>query len=213
LRLELWGKDLSSILEQVPDCSEKYVSQTKIAQLQLNKLGYCENALLIREEYITAINMLEGPFQPFNAVVITGQPGIGVLCSSFLSFPHYHLNMINTGKSCFLYYVLLHRLCSGKCTAFQVPGSFIVFEESGARMYDIASWNMSVIPVGSWALANSDEYSTMPCNSFLMACGKRARVIQTSPPKRSWYPHWMKECRASMYVMDHFSPAEFMALG
>ena len=83
LYLELWGKDLGSILEQVPDCSEKYVSRTKITQLHLDKLGYRENALLIREEYITAIDMLEGPFQPHNAVVITGQPGIGVLCTSF----------------------------------------------------------------------------------------------------------------------------------
>jgi len=82
LHLELWGKGLSSILEQVPDCSEKYVSQTKMAQLHLNKLGYRENALLIREEYITAIDILEGPFEPFDAVVITGQPGIGVLRSS-----------------------------------------------------------------------------------------------------------------------------------
>jgi hypothetical protein len=79
LHLEPWGKDLSSILEQVPDCSEKYVSQTKIAQLRLNELGYREDALLIREEYITAIDMLEGPFQSYDAVVITGQPGIGVL--------------------------------------------------------------------------------------------------------------------------------------
>ena len=130
---------------------------------------------------------------------------------------HHHLNMIDTGKSCFLYYVLLHRLCSGKCTAFQVPGSFIVFEESGVRMYDIGSWDMYMIPVGSWALAKSDEFSTKPCNSLLTACGsERARVIQTSSPNgsESLYPRWMEERRASTYyVMDHFSPAEFIALG
>lgn len=74
----LWGKHINSVLDQVSDCPELYLSQTKVRDLQLSNLGYTEEALLVREEYITAVNLLEGPFRGFQGVVITGQPGIGM---------------------------------------------------------------------------------------------------------------------------------------
>jgi len=79
LHSKLWGKDINSVLEQVLDCSESYLSQTNIINLGLSDLGYTKEALLIQEEYMTAITMLEGPFQGYEGVIITSQPGIGML--------------------------------------------------------------------------------------------------------------------------------------
>ncbi len=78
LHSSLWGKHINSVLDQVSDCPELYLSQTKVMDLRLSNLGYTEKALLVREEYITAVSMLEGPFQRFQGAVITGQPGIGM---------------------------------------------------------------------------------------------------------------------------------------
>ena len=182
LHSELWGKNFNSILEQVYDGLEKYISEAMVIHLCLDKLGFHEKALLIREEYVTALNMLEGPFQHFNGIIITGNPGIGE--SSFTIRIIFYLKVINLGKSCFLYYVLLFRLCSRKPTAFQLPSSFIVFQESGITIHNIASWNPpDVIPLGSWALTDSNGTITMPCNAFLSACGNQTQLIQASSPK------------------------------
>lgn len=124
--------------------------------------------------------------------------------------------MINLGKSCFLYYVLLFRLCSGKPTAFQLPSSFVVFQESGITIHNIASWNPpDVIPLGSWALTDSNGTITMPCYAFLSACGDQAQLVQASPPKSQYYQLWTKETTQNTveYVMDNFSFSEFIALG
>jgi|SRR6266850_1587563 len=77
LHSKLWGKNFNLILEQVYDGLEKYISQAMVIHLQLDKLGFHEKALLVREEYVTALNMLEGPFQHSSGIIITGNPGIG----------------------------------------------------------------------------------------------------------------------------------------
>lgn len=78
------------MLMQLPGHVEKYIPNTEVEHLCLQYLGYKEDALLIRKEYITTIQKVEmrqkGSAHP-GGTVITGQPGIGMcqwLCCSCL---------------------------------------------------------------------------------------------------------------------------------
>ena len=143
---------------------------------------------------------------------------LGLVCSPS-SCSYHHLEMTNLGKSCFLYYALFHCLCNQKSTAFQVSGYhlFVVFEASGVKVYDARIPSPNLIPEGSWALADTDDFNpnhTMPCNAFLMACSLRqACVIQASSPNESLYQPWTKKRIVIEYFMDSFSKAELITLG
>jgi hypothetical protein len=76
----MWGKDFKEMLLDVPNCEGmKYLPAAQVDYLQIKHLGYPEQVLLIRTEYILSMNkftsksLCEG-----GGVVITGQPGIGM---------------------------------------------------------------------------------------------------------------------------------------
>jgi len=90
----LWGKEFKVLLEEVSDdegTTWKYVPRKYIDSLEMSALGYPEGALLVRAQYDAALKK----FDPKAAskrgcgVVIKGQSG--------------------TGKSCFLYYLLIRK--------------------------------------------------------------------------------------------------------
>lgn len=80
---QLWGKDLNIILREisVEGTTWKYVPKENIDHLQMRKLGYREESLLIRPEYETALAMFgyeSAKDRNCGGVVVTGQPGIGM---------------------------------------------------------------------------------------------------------------------------------------
>ena len=126
-----------------------------------------------------------------------------------------HINISNSGKSCFLFFALLHRLCSGKPTALQISNSILVFEKNGVTGYDTLNADPNVLPKGTWALVDSEDPETLPCDTFLAASrGKSALIVQVTslitPNLTSWT---VDDCRVLTYAMDTFSPLEFHSLG
>jgi len=83
LHRELWGEDIHSTLDKVPGRQETYVSRSHVTSLRLRDLGFNEEALLVRNEYITALKTLEDMSTRCEGVVVTGQRGAG---TSFLLF-------------------------------------------------------------------------------------------------------------------------------
>lgn len=83
----LWGKDIDVILTTTSNGMWKYVSKEWIKTLGLRYIGFNEsNGLLIRPEYeialgTTTFDHKKSMEEQFRGVVVTGQPGIGVLSS------------------------------------------------------------------------------------------------------------------------------------
>lgn len=81
LHEKLWGQSLDDKLTVLYGDEQEvwtYLSTEQLDSLQLGQLGYCEDALLFREEYSVAVES----FDLENAggchqVVVTGQPGNG----------------------------------------------------------------------------------------------------------------------------------------
>jgi hypothetical protein len=58
----------------------RYLPKTEVDTLELHSLGYFEDVLLVRKEYLTAMNILNTKSWKEcggHGVVIIGQPGIG----------------------------------------------------------------------------------------------------------------------------------------
>jgi hypothetical protein len=62
-----------------------YITEQKIDELGLGRLNYDEKALLVRKEYEIAYGDLENyraTSTRSGGAVVTGQPGIGTICTS-----------------------------------------------------------------------------------------------------------------------------------
>jgi hypothetical protein len=117
-----------------------------------------------------------------------------------------------SGKTYFLLFVLLHRLSEGLPTAVQYDAdTFVLFSDQGPT--DHLGTSGSDLPVGTWALSDSNTGSGEPCIAF-----QRSRadvfVVQSTPPKASRYKEWKKQRRGvRMFVMECITVAELKALG
>jgi hypothetical protein len=89
LKEALWGKELEGILKKkvIEGTTWKYVPGHWVESLEMRELGYLESGgLLVRPEYDNALatSMFDGEWltkQSCRGVVVTGQPGIGMLSS------------------------------------------------------------------------------------------------------------------------------------
>ncbi|KAI9464952.1 hypothetical protein BJY52DRAFT_1144826, partial [Lactarius psammicola] len=201
LFVKLWGKDLNVILEEIPHngTTWKYVPKTYIDSLGMMALGYSEpHGLLVRSEYDVVLSMLNedhNTAQERNCggVVITGQPGIG--------------------KSCFLYYLLLHRLSEMTPVALQLLSYFVVFRDDGVYRYPLDA-DPDYLPEGTWALSDSNDVAKQPCTAFLGAAQLQcAWIVQTASPLEERWKNWQKHRNADTFVMNHISIQEITTLG
>ena len=82
---KMWGQNLDQKLKvhsEVIGVRWKYLSKDYLDLLQLPTLGYLEDVLLFRDEYSTAMasfNPEETRKGGSHGVVVTGQPGIGIV--------------------------------------------------------------------------------------------------------------------------------------
>jgi hypothetical protein len=125
-----------------------------------------------------------------------------------------HINISNSGKSCFLFFTLLHRLCNGKPTTLQISNSILGFEKDGVTEYDTLIVNPNVLPKGTWALVDTEDPETLPCATFLAASRERlALIVQAASPQTSHFTSWIAGGCAFPYAMDAFSTLKFISLG
>ncbi|KAH9031315.1 hypothetical protein EDB85DRAFT_1959228 [Lactarius pseudohatsudake] len=194
----LWGKDLNVILEEISndDGTWIYVPKTHINHLKMRELGYNETrGLLFWPEFDVAFGMLKKDHETARdcgGAVVTGQPGIG--------------------KTCFLYYLLFHRLSERKPVAIEQRDFFILFHEGGVYRYPLKA-DPRYLPDGTWALSDSNDEAAQPCSTFRSASKLRtAWLIQTTPPVETRWRDWRKYCKAGMFVMNHVSIEDITAL-
>ena len=126
-----------------------------------------------------------------------------------------HINITTSGKSCFLLFTLMHRLCNGKPTALQISDIIIVFEKRGVTGYDTLNADPNVLPEGTWALLDSEDFKTVPCGTFLMASReRRALIVQATSLTTLSFESWtVDDGRVLPYAMNAFSPSELILLG
>ena len=118
----------------------------------------------------------------------------------------------SAGKSCFLFYILLRRLCEGLPTALQVfHDKILVFTHRGGMVYPIADFREDMLPHGTFALADSGPTISTPCPTFTET--RRTFVIQaTSPQLVRWKP-WLSSKEGKEFWMDCNTEEELIALG
>ena len=211
----MWKLPLNPRLKDISDRSGKvlkYVPATHIRDLGLRHLGFPEDVLLIRHEYISALEELTSRSSDQargDGVYVTGHPGIGMAWSLYATvFSHHHPD---PGKSCFLFYVLLVRLSGGQPTALQTSeNTFVVFKVTGAEVRDVSARGPDVIPPGAWALSHS---TSTPRDTFLGASGLGSWIVQATPPLNLRWHEWDEQCSMTKYVLDYFSSDELCTLG
>ncbi|KAI0297780.1 hypothetical protein B0F90DRAFT_868504 [Multifurca ochricompacta] len=197
----IWKTPFDQIVEpfHAPELEKSfnYLSTESLSNLGLSTLGYGERVLLIRKEYDIAFDMIEEASLKrreisSGGIIVSGHPGIG--------------------KTCFLFYLLLRSLCSGRPTALQVRSTYyLLFEDTGVKLYNHKSGSP---PDGTWALVDSNEEVTIPCKTFLRSCQTGTTyVVQTTSPKVDRWKSWRKHRNADLYFMDYFSWDEIHALG
>ncbi|KAI9441166.1 hypothetical protein BJY52DRAFT_502957 [Lactarius psammicola] len=197
---KLWGEDLNVILKEMSDngTTWKYVSETDIDSLGMLKLGYPEPCgLLVRPEYDVALGMLDEDckntkVRKCGGAVVIGQPGIG--------------------KSCFLYYLLLHLLSAMRPVALELSHRILVFQDIGVYSLPLTA-DPDRFPEGIWALSDSNAITKQPCDAFLDAAGwQKAWIIQTTSPMEERWKMWSKYSKAHVFVMKYISIDEITAL-
>ncbi|KAH9178312.1 hypothetical protein EDB89DRAFT_1166852 [Lactarius sanguifluus] len=176
----------------------KYVSEKQIRSLGLMALGYPEpSGLLVRPEYDVTLAMLNEDHETAKkrksgGVVVTGQPG--------------------TGKTCFFYYLLLHKLSEMIPVAIELPNFFILFRDDGVHRHPLNA-SPHNLPEHTWALSDSNGPTNQPCLAFLGASKQKfAWIVQTTSPAEARWRQWRKYCTADMFVMNHTSIEDIMAL-
>jgi hypothetical protein len=122
---------------------------------------------------------------------------------------------LNTGKSCFLYYVLFRLLSERKPVAFQLLNQFVVFQEDGISSHPLDA-EAHILPkgLGSWALSDSNEGTMQPCGAFRNASKQNiAWIVQATSPLKERWKMWQKYLSATIFVMEPFVADEMTALG
>ena len=171
--------------------------------------------ILIRSNYKEAEDFALsscGARIPPRLLMITGQPGIGLIS---LLFTHYQVLSLLLGKSVFLLYVLLCRLALKLPTALQTkPNQALLFYEKGVQEFTqlqrappyhtLASEND---PLGRiWALVDSNQELHKPASIFQMG---PFFVIQTSSPHPTHH-EWIWRIRHESFYMKLWTFAEVL---
>jgi hypothetical protein len=116
-----------------------------------------------------------------------------------------------TGKTCFLYYLLLLLLSQETPVAFQPRFTVLIFSDCGV---DLHRPETDAFPNGTWALCRSHKGTEKPCDPFLDASRQdRAWIVQTTAPLEKRWIKWQRHEYIDIFVMDHPSVKEIAVLG
>jgi hypothetical protein len=211
-----WGRDFEEMLLDVPDCGNlRYIPEIQVNKLGLRHLGYGEKVLLQSHEYISAFDHLTSMSlnETTGGVIVTGQPGIGAN-TSLLMFTLLITSIeLNQGKSCFLFYVLLRRLCECRPTALDLENVFLLFDNTGVELRGAGPAGSFALEKRVWALTDSGA-NREPNRAFYRAGQIRnAWVVKATLPERKQWHQWHKELNMHHKVMNCFTWDELRALG
>jgi len=226
-----WGKDPDSFdkperVESGPDSTNNslifpgVVPSNRNVMSKPDVLNNCWGPfeckkIFIRSEYKEAEEFLLsicGSGMDYDAVVIAGQPGIGL--SHFCSAAMGSLDILS-GKSVFLVRTLLRRLALELPTALQIyPDHALLFYQGGVKefvhLYSRAMYNC-LSPEGGtlariWALVDSGQELKEPSPVFK---GDPFFVVETlsSCPTRS---EWTRRIRCEPFYMKQWAFSEVL---
>jgi hypothetical protein len=113
-----------------------------------------------------------------------------------------------SGKSTFLFYLLLYRLERKLRTAVQLDAEYyFIFDEQGAAVHPLSGRDPRLRKC--WALTDSNEIVTQPCTAFQSLA---ERVILTSSPKPERWKGWIKQTEGRCIISDLPSVPEIAAI-
>jgi len=89
---------------------------------------------------------------------------------------------------------------------------FLLFDNTGAQLYDAGHAGHFSLSKGVWALTDSST-NKEPCTAFYRS-GQRndAWVVKVTLPEREQWYQWEKELKMYHFVMNHFTWDELRAL-
>src|SRR5258706_14177501 len=164
-----------------------------------------DESIVVREEYKNILRALENELKPFDAVVMTGQPGIGSYESWFSSQSNADRYL---GKTTLLLYLLLRRLEKGLPTAIQLGAQYyFIFDQEGAKV--CPPMERSGRLSESWALVDSNDSVGQPCLVFKQLA---KRVILASSLKPERYNGWITRKMCISIISDQPALLEIAAI-
>ena len=210
---DLWVERKSPFHEQVVPRYDDAVEDVEVPSTMTVIRGlpgsFYAGTVMKRHEYDLAlkdlIEMHEDPI--LNAVVIVGHPGIGRMSISHLALQ----GLIEyPGKTCFLFYVLVHRLLAQQPTIFQFdPHSIYLFFQGGVRLLPHHRLHPIVDVKHTWALLDTKRRNEIAA-MFLREPDPVFLVIASSPQPSHWADaeHYMPPIRK--WFMEPFSLQELI---
>jgi hypothetical protein len=139
---------------------------------------------LVRQEYEEALEAIDVCEGTQNAVVVVGHPGIGVVLTFYLK-RRTHLTLSCSGKTIFLYYVLVLRLLSRSPTLFQYENESIVFfNEDGVTR--LSPKSMLRPSSATWALVDANPSVLQPAAMLLRDGAPFFTIVASSPRSAKW---------------------------
>ena len=206
------ASDTSEESEEVSNLDNSDSNNMKTIFYESLSLGhdFCDffqndyHSILVREEYRDMLRHISNLCEKGNrGVVVTGMPGIG-------KYLDYHQRILAsppfTGKTFFLYFVLIERILDGRSTAFQWDPSRVVLllNRHDVRTFPSAiNFDPEGYP-GTWALVDSNSSLVTPRSEFIDARSKFF-VVQAASPRPERWKTWKKELTAEMAVMKPWS--------
>ena len=219
-----FGEEDETLDDTNPEFSEiEYFLPSKIRYLDLSELPLssvpdrCNFPLLIRDEYETMENILNvGLKGRSGSVFLTGQPGIGTR----LSLPCKSSDQImTTGKTSFLYMLLIKRILHGQPTFFQTLGGSVYYISDMVQKIDDPEREVTIEdknqdPSDIVALVDADCKTGIHTPRTILLCSRNIRVILASSPRDSESRKWLKQLGvpepSRARIMDIWSEAELV---
>ena len=215
--------------DETPDATHLEFSEierflpTTIRYLDLSALDLsskpdrCTFPLLIRKEYETMEKIFDrGLKGRSGSVFLTGQPGIGTRfglpCRS-------SDQMICTGKTSFLYVLLIKRLLRGQPTFFQTLGGNVYYVSTTVEKIEDPEREVTIRddlqdPSDIVALVDADGREEIHTPRPVLTCTHNIRVILASSPRDPRSRKWLKQLNvpepSRARMMDIWSEAELV---
>lgn len=164
--------------------------------------------MLIREDYRALYDLLySSPLKMHEVVAVTGQPGIGALFAHIVTRSY-----LLPGKTYFLWYCLLRRLCARLPTLVYTASWVLYFSnqptlrihKSDLRRY---KWDL---PRDTWVLIDLDLVDDPVPDVFTNPSANLRLILCVSPPVKRYYS-LMKQMDGAEIFMQPWTIFEMIA--
>jgi hypothetical protein len=174
--------------------------------------------ILLRREYVYIYKCLKScfdkRFEKYKGAVVTGHPGIGGICSSFVSEALFDFLPYCKGKTVFLFYVLFVCMLDRQPTLLRHKGGAIIGFTDEFRVFPstaaLLPQQTEEYPSGTWALADSEFAADKEGTPGDELKGSNMFTIFTTSPLEVRYKEFCKQRGAPTLIMNPFTLDEFM---